>query len=180
VPFVDQREPVERHGSWIAQDIAPGVVPHGEAWRFFTSGQFLHRRLLVTDLSNGNGLAATVPDATGSVAIWDVLLYLVEVAEFGARMATALGLDQVVFEVALEGIAGRQLISGDWKRGLPGRYVASANRFEGDLCVGIPALLESPARVGVALTQRLVQQFGLDVPDELLFDWQDQVFSQRR
>jgi hypothetical protein len=84
----------------------------------FTSGQFLHRRLLATDLRDAQDLKPNAAAATGAVAVWDVLLYMVEVAEFGARMATALGLDQVTFDVGLDGIAGRQLISGDFCREL--------------------------------------------------------------
>ena len=70
------------------------VVPHVDAWRIFTSGQFLHRRVFATDLRDASELKPEDPDATGAVAVWDVLLYLVEVAESAARMATALSLDR--------------------------------------------------------------------------------------
>jgi hypothetical protein len=177
VPFVDQRVPVERHGTWIAQDIPSGGLPHGEAWRMFTSGQFLHRRLLATDLRDAQVLKPETAGATGAVAVWDVLLYLVEVAEFGARMATALGLDQVAFDVALDGIAGRQLISGDFGRDLHGPYIAAANRFDTTKTVEVTTLLQDTRGVGVELAQRLLQQFGLDIPDEVLFEWQDKTFN---
>jgi hypothetical protein len=179
VPFVDQRVPVERHGTWVAQDIPSGGLPHGEAWRMFSSGQFLHRRLLATDLRDAQVLRPDAAGATGAVAVWDVLLYLVEVAEFGARMATALGLDQVTFDVALDGIAGRQLISGDSWREVDGLHIAAANRFHATETVDVTTLLEDTRGVGVELAQRLLRQFGLEVPDEVLFEWQDKVFNRQ-
>jgi hypothetical protein len=177
VPYVDNRVPIQRHGTWVAQDISSGGLPHGEAWRMFTSGQFLHRRLLATDLRDAQVLKPDAAGATGAVAVWDVLLYVVEVAEFGARMATALGLDQVTFDVALDGIAGRQLISGDFWRELDGPYIAAANRFDATKTVEVTTLLEDTRGVGVDLAQPLLQQFGLDVPDEVLFEWQDKTFN---
>ena len=32
-------------------------------------------------------------------------------------------------------------------------------------------------RIGVALTQKLLQQFGLNITDQSLLDWQDEVFN---
>lgn len=180
VPFVDQRERVQRRGNWVGQDIPSGGLPHGEAWRMFTSGQFLHRRLLATDLSDIGELRPDVAGVTGAVAVWDVLLYMVEVAEFGARVATTLGLDQVTFDIALDGIAGRQLISGEFRRELHGPYIVAANRFEVTLTVEVTALLENPRGVGVDFAQGLLEQFGLDVPNEVLFEQQDSTFNRRR
>lgn len=180
VPFVDQRQQVQRHGNWIGQNILSGGLPHGEAWRMFTSGQFLHRRLLTTDLRDTGELKPDIDGVTGAVAVWDVLLYMVEVAEFGARSATTLGLDKVTFDVALEGIAGRQLISGEFRREIHGPYIAAANRFEASVTVDVTTLLENPGGVGVDLAQRLLHQFGLNVPDEVLFEQQDATFNRKR
>lgn len=179
VPFVG-REPLQRHGAWVGQDIPSGGLPHGEAWRMFSSGQFLHRRLLATDLRDAEDLKPFAAAATGAVAIWDVLLYFVEVAEFGARMATALGLDQVTFNVALDGIAGRQLVAGVSNRDVPGHYVASASRFEGSETVEVTSLLVDPAAVGVQLTQKILQKFGLRTPDTVLYEWQESTFQRTR
>lgn len=179
VPFVG-REPIGRHGQWVAQDIPPAGLPHGEAWRMFTSGQFLHRRLLATDLRDAQPLKPTLAGASGAVAVWDVLLYMVEVAEFGARMATTLSLDEVTFEVGLEGIANRQVVSGDFARHYEGRSVASVNRFETAETVDVATLLDDPAAVGVKLTQQLLQQFGVQIPAAVLYEWQDEVFNRRR
>jgi len=86
VPMVSPRDPLQRHGTWLAQDSQS--MFHVEAWRMFTSGQFLQRRVLATDVRDANELRAEDPRAPGAVALWDVLLYVVEVAEFSARMAT--------------------------------------------------------------------------------------------
>ena len=82
------------------------MVLHVEAWRLFTSGQFMHRRVLVTDLVDSPELTAFDLAATGAVAVWDVLLYLVEVAELAARYVTAFDCEAITFQVALDGVAG--------------------------------------------------------------------------
>jgi len=163
-------EPVLRHGTWVAQDVVSS--PHVEAWRLFTSGQFLHRRMLFTELRHSQELSPTTAAATGAVAVWDVLFYMVEVAEFAARVATALAVEAVTVEVSLERITGRELVSGDFKREIHGPYLAAGTRFAGKIALDVSALLEDPRTVGVILAQQLLQQFGLGVPDKVLFDWQ--------
>jgi hypothetical protein len=37
-------------------------------------------------------------------------------------------------------------------------------------------LIASPRQVGVTLAQLLLQQFGLDLQDQILMDWQEQIF----
>ncbi len=176
MPYVDHRQPVQRYGAWIGQDVEPQVVPHIEAWRMCTSGQYLHRRVLATDLRDAQELAPSTPNATGAVAVWDVLLYLVELAEFGARMATVLDCERITFDVSLNGIAGRELISGDWLRELQGPYLVLADRLSGSEVVNSARLIASPRQIGVALAQVLLQQFGLDLPNQVLMDWQEQIF----
>lgn len=178
VPYVDQRIPLLRHGNWIGQDIDAEVVPHCEAWRFFTSGQFLHRRVLATDMrSQSAQLRPDASGATGAVAVWDVLLYLVEVAELGARFATTLECETVSFVAALNGIAGRQLISGDWSRGLGRDLLITADSLRASSAVDAARLIQDPLGVGIALSQSLLGQFGLDIPDHVLIDWQGEVFN---
>lgn len=177
VPFVDYKTPRQRYGTWIGQDIVAEVTPHQESWRMFGSGRFLHRRVLATDRSQSAELTAGNPDATGAVAVWDVLLYMVEVAEFGARMATALDVPSVSFDAALSGIAGRELISGDWKRELDGPYLVASNTLHASASVDSARLLTETRHVGVELAQLLFGQFGLQVPDQVLLDWQAQVFD---
>lgn len=179
VPFMDYRTPRQRHGSWIGQDEKSTVTPHEEAWRMCSSGQFLHRRVQVTDLSGASELKASAADATGAVAVWDVLLYMVEIAELGARMATALDVASIVLDVSLAGIAGRQLISGDFRRDLHDSYRISADRLTATLVADGARLLADTPGVGIELAQELLHQFGLNISDKVLFDWQDQVFNRR-
>jgi hypothetical protein len=177
VPYIDNRIPIARHGTWIGQDIEAKVVPHSEAWRICTSGQFLHRRVMATDLRDDAQLRPELLAATGAVAVWDVLLYMIEVAELGARLGAALECDTVTLDVALAGIAGRQLISGDWKRDLHGDYIVSADRLTTMASATTAHLMQNTTDTGIRLTQNLLYQFGLEVPDQVLDDWQSQAFN---
>lgn len=177
VPYVDHKQAVHQEATWVGQDIEASVVPHHEAWRMCVSGQFLHQRALATDLRDAGDLRASAPGATGAVAVWDVLLYLVEVAEFGARMSTALDVPSIAFDVSLRGIAGRELVSGDWNRDLHGPYVTSLDKMEATVTMDAGRLLSETRQVGVELAQLLMGQFGLNVPDQVLMDWQSQIFG---
>lgn len=177
VPMVSTRHAVARHGNWIGQDLQAEVVPHLEAWRLFTSGQFLQRRVVATDLRDAIELKPAAPEATGAVAVWDILLYLVEVAELGARYVTALSAETVAIEVALEGIAGRELISGDWQRELHGRHITQTDSLTARVVHPTPVLLAAPRGVGVELAQQILRQFGLEVADKVLMEWQDSVLD---
>lgn len=175
VPMVSPRDPLQRHGTWLAQDSQSTF--HVEAWRIFTSGQFLQRRVLATDVRDADELRAEDARATGAVALWDVLLYVVEVAELAARMATRLGCETVTFEVSLRGIAGRELISGDHRRHLYGPYLSAADSFSAARTLDVTDLLTDPRTIGVEVAQRILRQFGIDVPDQVLHDYQDEVLE---
>lgn len=177
VPYVDHRIPVLRHQTWIGQDIEPQSVPHGEAWRLCASGQFLHRRILATDLVSSAELSPQAPGATGAVAVWDVLLCMVEATELAARLATVAGSETVIITASLNGIAGRELISGDWKRELHGPYLIDADRLDTEHTIDTAVLLAGSRNVGVAVAQGLLRQFGLTVSDTVLFDWQEQILA---
>ncbi|MFT4288781.1 hypothetical protein [Nocardioides sp.] len=178
MPFVDHQNPIVRHGDWVGQDIEARVVPHSEAWRACESGQFLHRRVFKVDLAATDGqLQADAQGATGAVVVWEVLFYLIEVAEFAARMATTMGTDSISIEVSLEGIAGRQLISGDWNRELHDDYLIHTDRLEASETCSTAELLANPRGVGVALAQTLFKRFGLDLPDQVLIDWQEKTLQ---
>lgn len=176
VPRVDQREPTARHGNWIAQDISAPGVHEEEAWRLFTSGQFLHRRALATDMHpESPELAATHPRATGAVAVWDVLLYMVEIAEFGARWATTLECDTITFEIALNSVSGRQLISGDRKRDIRNDLIITSAQVPASHTIATTQLLTDTRRTGVDLAQKILHKFGADIPDQVLLDYQAQI-----
>jgi hypothetical protein len=175
MPFVESQSATLRYGAWVGQDTNPQTGSHREAWRLFTSGQFLHRRVLVTDLVFSEELSRQTTGATGTVAVWDVLLYLVEIAEFAARLATTVGSETVALSVTLEGVAGRQLVSGERERDLPGDYVVHADALSVEHVLDSTALIADTRQAGVAVAQGLLRQFGLNLPDGLLLDWQGQI-----
>lgn len=177
VPYIDHRIQPERHGHWIGQTVEPQRVPHAEAWRICTSGQFLHRRVLATDLRESHELEPYDDQATGAVAVWDVLLYFVEIAELGARFAETLECEVITFDVALRGIAGRQLISGDQRRELHASYLVQADALFASLAIQTRELIANPRVTGVKLTQDILVQFGLQLPDSVLMDWQDGILK---
>lgn len=173
VPYIDHQSPVLHHESWVGQDIAK-AMGRSEAWRACPSGQVLLRRAFRADLGATDGqLQPDAPEATGAVIVWEVLFYLVEVAEFAARIVTTLGLNAVTINVALARIAGRQLISGDWNRELDRDYLIHADRINATKTVATPDLLADPRGAGIALAQALFDRFGLSVPDQVLRDWQE-------
>lgn len=175
VPFTSTRDPLIRTAGWTGQDVRPDRVPHAEAWRLCTSAQFLHRRALVTDLRDSAQLTPDIPGATGAVAVWDVLLYLVELAEFGARLSLGLGGVPMTFQITLRGMAGRQLISGDWERELHSDYRTASATLEHVERVEATELVADSRAVGVRLAQGIFRLFGLNLPDQTLRDWQEQV-----
>ena len=177
LPFIDGPQPIGRHGKWISQEYTG--QRHQEAWRLFTSGHFLHRRTLVSDLVNGPELAADAPGATGTVVVWDVLLYAVELAELAARFGTDLVCDDIDIKLDLVGIGGRQLVSGDWARELYGPYIISVDRLNANRSASTVDLLANPRGVAISIVQDLLGQFGLDLPDQVLMDWQEQIFQRR-
>ena len=177
LPYMDGQQPVRRYGTWIGQEYAGRR--HQEAWRLFTSGHFLHRRVLVSDLVDDHELAADAHGATGSVVVWDVLLYAVELVELAARFATDLACDDVSIELGLANIDGRQLISGKWERELHGPYLVAANRLQARARVTSVDVLGNPRGIAVSIVQNLLGQFGLNVADQVLMDWQEETLQRR-
>ncbi len=174
VPYTSPREAILRAAQWIGQDTDADTVPHLEAWRLCRSAQFLHRRVLATDLRDSPQLLAADSQSSGAVAVWDVLFYLVEIAELGARLSVALGGLPVTFRITLREVKGRELVSGDLHRELHAVYRTSTNALHHTRRVE-PGTLAGDARaVGVELAQGLLHQFGLALPDQVLSDWQDQ------
>lgn len=178
VPMVGGRERVRRMNGWIRQDMQSVVVPHAEAWRLFASGQFLQRRIVATDVEPAPHLRPRMPGATGAIAIWDLLLYLVEVAELAARIGTAIEADEVTFNVALRNVAGRELISGEAQRRSNGPYFTDAESISANVRFSLTDLIAGPRQRGVDLAQSLLREFGTDIADDVLLDWQAQILEE--
>jgi hypothetical protein len=180
LPYINPREPIQRYGTWIGQDFEPERVPHREAWRFCGSGQFLQRRVLATELRPNSSpeLSPTHPAATGVVIVWDIVLYLVEVAELASRIAT-LDSSTTTIDVTLHKIAGRELISGDWNRELHGPYLIAADTLHVSGSITTAELIANPRQTGVHIAQQLLRQFGADLPDQVLIDWHEDILKNR-
>src|SRR4051794_9768857 len=86
VPYIDHREPWLRGDDWIGQDLDALMVSHVEAWRLFTSGQFVHLRAISADWGETNLVAPRSADEK-IIPIWEILFYLTEVTELAARLA---------------------------------------------------------------------------------------------
>ena len=177
LPYIDSKAVIERHGSFIGQDVEPAVVPHLEAWRLFTSGQFLHRRALATDMRDSPMLKPTDDGATGAVALWDIVLYMVEVSELAARFAQVLRCKEVSFAVGLAGVAGRQLIAGDHRESIRPGLIVHRGILTTERQISTETLLANVRGTGISLAQGLLTQFGLDLPDTALNDLQQRVFG---
>lgn len=115
--------------------------------------------------------------ATGAVAVWDVLLYMVEVAEFAARVATELRCDHLRFDISLAGIAGRQLIAGSTDDHVRDGLIVYADQLTASRQIDSTAVLSDVRGTGVSLAQDLLRQFGLDVPDRVLLEQQQRIFG---
>lgn len=178
VPYVSWRgaTPLQNHGTWVGQDDRSNVVPHIEAWRFASSGQFAQRRVLGSDFDTDHQLLADNLHG-GTVLVWDVLLYLVEVAELGARIATKTECEAVTFVLALSGIEGRSLHNDAYGRGFAQSDPISTNRISARRTVDTPRLLHAPRVVGRELAQSLLRQFGVSVPDQVLDEMQAEIFN---
>ena len=180
VPYVSPREPVRHFEEWIGQEVEPDRVPHHEAWRLTTSGQFLQRRVPSNDLRSTMAEGApTLPEATGAVMVWDVLLWAVEVAVLASRISASLQTATATIKISLHNIAGRQLVSGDLNRELHHSFLFSGDSMQATATLPTAELLANPRSVGVQLAQQLFGQFGADFPDQVLDDWQQNILQDR-
>ena len=55
--------------------------------------------------------------------------------------------------------------------------LAGADQFVASVTVDSTSLLEDPRGAGVKLAQQILSQFGLDVSDQVLVEWQAQILK---
>lgn len=178
VPFVDYQQGFLGGEYWIGQDIPLRGVPHVEAWRMCSSGQFMQRRVIATEMRSSGELSPSLPGAEGSIAVWDILYYVSEVIEFASRMATTdAGSDEMQVVCTLHGMRNRQLISGDWNRELDDNYLSPSDHITSRRAHSKSELLGNHRGLAIRTAQELLQRFGLDVPDEVLVEWQTQLLG---
>ncbi len=177
VPMFFRAGVLKRFGDRIGQDAMARPVRRAEAWWLCSSGQFLQRRALATEYVSSAELRPATAEATGSVAIWDVLFYAVEVCELAARLATDLACDGVSIRFGLVNVAGRELITGTWQRELLDVHLQHANEMEATAEVTTVDLLAAPRAVAVSLTEDILGRWGLRLPVHVLDEWQAQALE---
>lgn len=162
VPYVDHAKMLNGQ-SYLGCDIPVRNTPHEEQWRLFTSGQFLHRRVLTADLIGK-------PD---QIPVWEILFYLTEVVELAARLAqsmiTPMGM---TVQATLRGAAGRLLVSDDPKRHLHDDYRTSESALTALIDLPVSELLTDPGALAVQMAKTILQGFGFMATDEVLSDYQ--------
>jgi len=175
VPYVNYGRDAVLHGDdWVGQDIDATGVDHYEAWRFFTSGQFTHLRSISADWRTGSE-ALRVPEDFGSlVEIWEILFYLTEVFELGARLALSpAGDEQMVISASLRGLRNRGLIVGQRNRAefmFPQR--SHVDSFSQEVELPREKLIAESKVAAVKMAREFFLRFGWKPPLDQLLDHQ--------
>lgn len=161
VPFVDLREPWLRGDDWIGQDIDALTVSHLEAWRLFTTGQFVHLRALTVDWGEADLIAPRIPDQQ-VIPVWEILFYLTEVVELAARLTLKeTAPDSVSLRAKLAGMAGRGLVVGQHNRAeFFQPYAQQRAVLQAETTVKADALVADPREVALELARHLFLRFG--------------------
>lgn len=112
VPYVDYEHDILRSQQWIGQDVNAAPT-HCEAWRFFASGQFQHRRVFSADMVQLHNEQQAPRQNSPSIEVWEILYYLTEVFELAARLAlTSAGSEHMTVRTRLLNLNGRSLVMG--------------------------------------------------------------------
>lgn len=176
VPFIDHREPWLRGDDWIGQDIDALMVSHLEAWRLFTTGQFVHLRALPVDWGDADLIA---PRISGQkvIPVWEILFYLTEVVELAARLtlkANAPG--SVSVGAKLCGMAGRGLVVGQRNRAEFMRpYVQQQDVLRAQRTVKADDLVAEPREAALELARHFFVHFGWKAPIDQLRAYQQEL-----
>jgi len=162
VPFIDHREDLLRGDDWIGQDIDAEIVSHYEAWRFFSSGQFIHLRAVSADWRTGNEGTVVPEGASSAIEIWEILYYLTELFELAARLALGrAGDERMTIDARLNGLQGRALVVGEPRRipfSAPRRATVESHRQT----VTLPReqLVAEPREKAVEMAREFFLRFG--------------------
>jgi hypothetical protein len=161
VPFVEYRQPVRHGNDWVGQDVDARSVSHLEAWRLFTSGQFVHLRAISVDWGEANLIAPQGP-VEHIIPVWEVLFYLTELVEFAARLT--LRSDHqgtVLIRAKLVNMAGRALVVGQRNRAeFFEPYVHDQAVIEGQIEMTSDDLVASRREFAVQLARHFFLRFG--------------------
>jgi hypothetical protein len=161
VPYIDYREPWLRGNDWIGQDIDALLVSHLEAWRLFTSGQFVHLRAITADWGEAD-LIAPARLNEKVIPVWEILFYLTEVAELAARLALKIKTPgSMLLRAKLADMAGRGLVVGQSNRAeFFQPYVQQQDVLQAEAQVQVDELVTEPRDVALELARYLLLRFG--------------------
>jgi hypothetical protein len=180
VPFIDNHQPLLRHQDWIGQDIGMRDVPHEEAWRFFTSGQFAQLRVISVDMHTGPAVSSEPIDLGPVIETWEILFYLTELVELASRLALShAGSDQMTIDVRLHGLKDRRLISGTPARMLVGDHRTSAQTITEKRTLQRDFLIAKSRQVAVDISRAMFLRFGFKASQEVLTDYQRELTGGR-
>lgn len=170
VPFIDNTVPPVRGKDWIGQDVNAVMVSHYEAWRFFTSGQFNHVRAVSADWRTGREATVPPPGFSSVIEVWEILYYLTEVFELGARLAmTDSGDDPMAIDVRLNRLSGRGLVVGQPNRApFPKPYPAPSNDLNQSVTLAREQLVAERHSLAVVMAQEIFVRFGWKPSSEQL------------
>ncbi|KXX54545.1 AlbA family DNA-binding domain-containing protein [Rhodococcus sp. LB1] len=167
VPYIDHAK-ILNGQTYIGCDIPVRNTPHEEQWRLFTSGQFLHRRVLMADLT----------DKPDQVRVWEVLFYLTEVVELAVRLSQSMTPPTgVSVQASLHGVAGRLLVSGEPGWHLHDDCRTSDSFLTGSIDVPVSELLTDTRALAVRMAKTILQGFGYRTTNEALSDYQQELDS---
>lgn len=169
VPMIITRTPIAHGPQWVGQEIDALPLPHLEAWRMFTSGQFTQLRVTSADARS----AAQGADPP-IVEVWEILFYLTELVELAARFALspAGGGGGTTLDVALRNTTGRRLVAGTPERELHDDHVCQQANIELSKTFPQAELIGGPRDIAVDLAARMMRPFGFDASPQVLADYQ--------
>ncbi|MGY5207577.1 AlbA family DNA-binding domain-containing protein [Nocardia gipuzkoensis] len=163
LPYMDQK--LQNWQNAVGCDVVSRNSLHEEQWRFFTSGQFLHRRILLADTEGQSDV----------VRVWEILFPLTEAVELAGRLATAMVTPKTIaIEARLHGVAGRKLVSDVPSRRLFDDYHTQDNDLTSTLEVTVVKLVSDARQLGVTMAKEIFHGFGFAPSDTVLSEYQHQ------
>jgi len=152
---------------------------HVELWRLYQSGQFAFYGCLWDDWQDQSawGPVASPWKVGQYLSVRSAIYTYTEVCEFAARLALSpVGSDQMVCDVTLAGLQGRQL-TADNPHGLDFMVpqVATIPAFPKVRSLPRDELVAAPRDLAVWFSQQLFARFGWDAPQETLRNIQDEL-----
>jgi hypothetical protein len=180
VPYIDHREQWLRGNDWIGQDIDALMVSHLEAWRLFTSGQFVHFRAITADWGEANRIAPQ-RQAEKIIPVWEILYYLTEVAELAARLTLKVRTpNSMLVRAKLSGMADRGLVVGQRSRAEFTRpYIQAQDVVQAEVNIPADELVAEPRDVALGLSHDLLLRFGWKPSIEQLRSHQQELIDLR-